>query len=169
MTDTKQEIKKTERAASKKTVNKAVSPVSTVAKGAKKTKANPAPESTLKRKPKRNTYSDKPEMASLSIRLFPDQDEAVRQMAFEAVRSRNAAVWLIIDWYLRGVEEGKLMAPQSDSREDTLISKQPAFQFRADKLVIDRLWELAKKYQYRSINPFIVGILDAYLSEHSKS
>lgn len=149
--------------------NQAVRPGRAKAKVAKSEQTSPASKSTLKRRPKRNTYSNKKDMASLSIRLYPDQDEAVRQMAFEADRSRNAAVWFIIDWYLRGVDAGTQMAPKADSREDTLIYKQPAFQFRADKQVIDRLWELAEKYEYRSINPFIIGIVDEYLSEHSNA
>lgn len=126
-----------------------------------------ANKSVAKKRPRR-TYSNE-DSHRLSIRLYPDQDESIRKMAVDADRSRNAVVWFIIDWYFRELDAGRLVAPQGKSREDTLIYKQPPFQFRATKEVIERLWDLARKYEYKRINPFIVALVDEYLCAHGKS
>lgn len=101
--------------------------------------------------------------ATLSLRFFPDQREALDLLSKQADRSLNGQVAYIITWYFKRFTGRHVSRPRLDYRpEDILIYKEPAFQFRAAATVVKRIRALASRDD-ESVNRIVTGMVDEYL------
>lgn len=136
------------------------------------TKKSTAKKSTAKNRtgvPRKGTYGAAIKVVRVTVRMYQDQDELLRELAETNLRSINAQLVVMVRDYLARVDAGAPGMPMAIDRSfddnlegrDQMIHRQMAFQYRDEPRVIKRLQRLAKANKV-GISPLVSAILDEF-------